>query len=51
MTPDELDPATAELSTTVNGQVLQHAPINDMIHSVAELIAYVSICDTSSRAR
>jgi 2-keto-4-pentenoate hydratase/2-oxohepta-3-ene-1,7-dioic acid hydratase in catechol pathway len=46
VTPDELDLGAAELTTTVNGQVLQHAPIKDMIHSVAELIAYASIWTT-----
>jgi 2-keto-4-pentenoate hydratase/2-oxohepta-3-ene-1,7-dioic acid hydratase in catechol pathway len=46
VTPDEIDPATAELSTTLNGQVLQQAPIKDMIHSVAELIAYASVWTT-----
>jgi 2-keto-4-pentenoate hydratase/2-oxohepta-3-ene-1,7-dioic acid hydratase in catechol pathway len=46
VTPDEIDPATAELSTMVNGQVLQHAPLKDMIHSVAELIAYASVWTT-----
>jgi len=45
-TPDEVDLGAAELTTTVNAQVLQHAPIKDMIHSVAELIAYASIWTT-----
>ena len=30
----------------LNGQEVQHAPIKDMIHSVAELIAYASIWTT-----
>jgi 2-keto-4-pentenoate hydratase/2-oxohepta-3-ene-1,7-dioic acid hydratase in catechol pathway len=46
VTPDEVDLAAAELTTTVNGQEVQHAPIKDMIHSVAELIAYASIWTT-----
>ncbi len=46
VTPDEVDLAAAELRTAVNGQEVQHAPIKDMIHSVAELIAYASIWTT-----
>lgn len=46
VTPDEVDLSAAELRTTVNGQEVQHAPIKDMIHSVAELIAYASIWTT-----
>jgi 2-keto-4-pentenoate hydratase/2-oxohepta-3-ene-1,7-dioic acid hydratase in catechol pathway len=46
VTPDELDAGRAELRTTVNGQEVQHAPIKDMIHPVAELIAYASIWTT-----
>ena len=43
VTPDEVDLSAAELRTTVNGEEVQHAPLKDMIHSVAELIAYASI--------
>ncbi|GAA4483258.1 fumarylacetoacetate hydrolase family protein [Microbacterium panaciterrae] len=32
----------AELTTRVNGAVRQHAPLSDMIHSVADIIAYAS---------
>ena len=32
----------AELTTRVNGEVRQHAPLSDMIHSVADVIAYAS---------
>ena len=46
ITPDEFDAATATLTTTLNGQKVQHAPISDMIYSVAELIAYCSIWTT-----
>lgn len=46
VTPDEFDATTAELTTTLNGNVVQHAPITDMIHSVAEIIAYCSIFTT-----
>ncbi|WP_295010906.1 fumarylacetoacetate hydrolase family protein [uncultured Microbacterium sp.] len=38
----EFDPADAELTTRVNGEVRQHAPLSDMIHSVADIIAYAS---------
>lgn len=46
VTPDDFDMATATLTTTLNGHKVQHAPISDMIHSVAELIAYCSIWTT-----
>ncbi len=38
----ELDPAAARLQTRVNGQVRQDAPLSDMIHSVAQIVAYAS---------
>jgi 2-keto-4-pentenoate hydratase/2-oxohepta-3-ene-1,7-dioic acid hydratase in catechol pathway len=37
----ELDPA-ARLVTRVNGEVKQEAPLGDMVHSVADIIAYAS---------
>jgi 2-keto-4-pentenoate hydratase/2-oxohepta-3-ene-1,7-dioic acid hydratase in catechol pathway len=45
-TPDEVDLATAVLTTTVNGEERQRAPIADLIHGVAELIAYCSAFTT-----
>ncbi|WP_314647122.1 fumarylacetoacetate hydrolase family protein [uncultured Microbacterium sp.] len=38
----DFDPADAVLQTRVNGEVRQKAPLSDMIHSVAEIIAYAS---------
>lgn len=38
----EFDPAAARLQTRVNGQVRQDAPLSDMIHSVAQIVAYAS---------
>lgn len=38
----DFDPATATLETRVNGEVKQKAPLTDMIHSVAEIIAHAS---------
>ncbi|PWC08348.1 fumarylacetoacetate hydrolase family protein [Mycetocola zhujimingii] len=38
----EFDLESATLETRVNGDVRQHAPLSDMIHSVAEIIAYAS---------
>ncbi|MFE6994993.1 fumarylacetoacetate hydrolase family protein [Microbacterium sp. NPDC057659] len=38
----EFDDATATIETRVNGEVRQHAPLSDMIHSVADIIAYAS---------
>ena len=42
-TADEvLDPQTLELTTRVNGEVVQHANTADMIFGVAETIAFIS---------
>jgi 2-keto-4-pentenoate hydratase/2-oxohepta-3-ene-1,7-dioic acid hydratase in catechol pathway len=38
----EFDPSTATIETRVNGEVRQHAPLTDMIHSVAAIIEYAS---------
>ena len=46
VTPDEFDAATATLTTTLNGQKVQHAAIEDMIHPVSALIEYCSIWTT-----
>lgn len=43
----EFDPTSAAvLTTTVNGEVKQQAPISDMVHSVAEVIAFASAAFT-----
>ncbi len=38
----EFDPDAARIETRVNGEVRQEAPLTDMIHSVADIIAYAS---------
>jgi 2-keto-4-pentenoate hydratase/2-oxohepta-3-ene-1,7-dioic acid hydratase in catechol pathway len=38
----EFDPASATLTTRVDGEVRQQAPLSDMIHSIADIIAYAS---------
>ena len=38
----DLDPADLELSTSVNGEVKQHARTSQLLHDVTELICYVS---------
>lgn len=38
----DFDPASATIETRVNGEVRQHAPLTDMIHSVAAIIEYAS---------
>lgn len=38
----EFDADTATIETRVNGEVRQQAPLTDMIHSVADIIAYAS---------
>jgi 2-keto-4-pentenoate hydratase/2-oxohepta-3-ene-1,7-dioic acid hydratase in catechol pathway len=42
----EFDVATATLETRLNGEVAQRAPLTDMIHSVADIIAYASAAFT-----
>ena len=47
VTADEVgDPAALHLTTAVNGEVLQDAPTADMIHSIAEIVAYCSAFTT-----
>ena len=38
----EFDPTAARLQTRVNGQVRQDAPLSDMIHPVARIVAHAS---------
>jgi 2-keto-4-pentenoate hydratase/2-oxohepta-3-ene-1,7-dioic acid hydratase in catechol pathway len=38
----ELDPAGSRVTTTLNGTVVQDAPTSLLLHSVADLVAYVS---------
>lgn len=38
----DFDTASATIETRVNGEVRQHAPLTDMIHSVASIIEYAS---------
>jgi 2-keto-4-pentenoate hydratase/2-oxohepta-3-ene-1,7-dioic acid hydratase in catechol pathway len=43
MTPDEVgDPSAMELTTRLNGEVVQHAMSSQMVFSFADLIAYCS---------
>ncbi|MCX6502069.1 MAG: fumarylacetoacetate hydrolase family protein [Microbacterium sp.] len=42
----EFDAASARLTTRLNGEVKQEAPLSDMIHSVADIIAYASAAFT-----
>lgn len=42
----EFDAASARIETRVNGEVCQRAPLTDMIHSVADIIAYASAAFT-----
>jgi 2-keto-4-pentenoate hydratase/2-oxohepta-3-ene-1,7-dioic acid hydratase in catechol pathway len=42
----EFDVASATLETRLNGAVAQSAPLTDMIHSVADIIAYASAAFT-----
>ena len=38
----EFDPAQAVVTTRVNGEVRQQGPVSDMIHSIADIVAYAS---------
>ncbi|QEW03437.1 fumarylacetoacetate hydrolase family protein [Microbacterium lushaniae] len=42
----EFDATSAVLTTRLNGEVKQQAPLTDMIHSVADIIAYASAAFT-----
>ncbi|SDV50765.1 fumarylacetoacetate hydrolase family protein [Chitinasiproducens palmae] len=43
VTPDALpDPSRCMLETRLNGEIMQTAPLSDLIYSVAELVAYAS---------
>lgn len=42
----EFDAASARVQTRLNGEVKQDAPLTDMIHSVADIIAYASAAFT-----
>jgi len=43
MTPDESgSPEAMTLSTRLNGEVLQHTPVSDLLFTVPDLIAYCS---------
>ena len=42
----DFDPATARITTSLNGEIKQDAPLSDMIFSVAEIIAHASAAFT-----
>lgn len=42
----EFDPQVGELEVRLNGEVKQKAPLSDMVHSVADTIAYASAAFT-----
>lgn len=44
LTPDEFDPADAELTLSVGGERRQTGRTSDLIHKVPDLIAYVTRC-------
>src|SRR5262249_17538160 len=42
-TPDEVaDPMALELTTRLNGQVMQHTPLTDLVFSIPQLIEYIT---------
>lgn len=42
----DFDPAVGTLTTRRNGEVAQQAPLSDMVHTVADIIAYASAAFT-----
>ncbi|RKT36657.1 2-keto-4-pentenoate hydratase/2-oxohepta-3-ene-1,7-dioic acid hydratase in catechol pathway [Microbacterium sp. AG1240] len=42
----EFDAASATVTTRLNGDIVQQAPISDMIHSIPDIIAYASAAFT-----
>jgi acylpyruvate hydrolase len=42
VTTDEFDPATATLSCAVDGEVVQQAPVADLVFDPATLVSYLS---------
>lgn len=42
----DFDPSVGTLTTRLNGDVVQQAPLSDMVHSVADVIAYASAAFT-----
>ncbi|MFG6491679.1 fumarylacetoacetate hydrolase family protein [Microbacterium sp. P03] len=42
----EFDVASATIESRLNGEVRQHTPLSDMVHSVADIIAYASAAFT-----
>ena len=42
VTPEEFDPATAQLTTRVNGETRQNSPIADLVFDVPTLVSFLS---------
>ena len=42
VTPDEVDLGEAVVRCTVNGELMQEAPVSDMVFGVADTLAYIS---------
>jgi 2-keto-4-pentenoate hydratase/2-oxohepta-3-ene-1,7-dioic acid hydratase in catechol pathway len=43
VTSDEVgDPSRLELTTRLNGEVVQHAPLSDLIFTIPQIVAYIS---------
>lgn len=42
VTPDEFDEAAAEITTCVDGDVVQRAPISDLVFGPVDLVSYIS---------
>ena len=42
VTPDEFDQDAAHITTIVDGEVVQHAPIADLVFGATDLVSYIS---------
>lgn len=42
----EFSPETAEITTLLNGKIVQHSPVSAMMHGIDKLICYITQCMT-----
>lgn len=42
----EFDPDTAEITTLLNGEIVQHSPVSAMMHGIDKLVCFITQCMT-----
>ena len=42
----EFSPETAEITTLLNGKIVQHSPVSAMMHGIDKLVCYITQCMT-----